>query len=350
MSGSGFGRASHVGLSAKGQEEFNVQIIVVSERFATAKSLTFTSRHLLAVAMAFTLLIVALSSMFSYLALRHAADLKLPFLQEAIAVVRQSETRQTQDLVRDSLKAIAGRVGQLQAQMLHLDSLGDRLSSITGVKPSEFQAAPVTPSGAAKANGGQGGPLLRPSLELSADKINQEVELLIKRAEAQNDYLSVVESTLMDERIARNRLPTVLPVNAMWNASVFGWRDDPFTGQRAMHEGVDFSAQVGTPIVAAANGKVVAAEPHPDYGLMVDVDHGNDYVTRYAHASKLVVKVGQFVKRGQKLSEVGTTGRSTGPHLHFEVRYKGAAVNPSRFLPKKGDASLVALTPGSSRR
>ena len=99
-----------------------------------------------------------------------------------------------------------------------------------------------------------------------------------------------------------------------------------------MHEGIDFIADSGTPIVAAAAGIVVAAERHPQYGNLVEIDHGNDLVTRYAHASRVLVKEGALVKRGQKIAEVGSTGRSTGPHLHFEVRFKGAAQNPSRFL------------------
>jgi murein DD-endopeptidase MepM/ murein hydrolase activator NlpD len=99
-----------------------------------------------------------------------------------------------------------------------------------------------------------------------------------------------------------------------------------------MHEGIDFIAETGTPIVAAAAGIVVTSEFHPQYGNVIEIDHGNDLLTRYAHASKLLVKHGAIVKRGQKIAEVGSTGRSTGPHLHFEVRYKGAAQNPSRFL------------------
>jgi len=99
-----------------------------------------------------------------------------------------------------------------------------------------------------------------------------------------------------------------------------------------MHEGVDFMAEAGSAILASAGGVVVYADTHPQYGNMVEIDHGNDIVTRYAHASKLLVKVGQVVRRGDKIAEVGSTGRSTGNHLHFEVRYKGIAQNPVRFL------------------
>jgi murein DD-endopeptidase MepM/ murein hydrolase activator NlpD len=313
-----------------------MQIIFVSNRFSTAKSLIVTTRHLLFVGVGLVVLIIALAGSLSYLTLRHAAQLKMPFLQDALVAAQQEESQRTQDFVRDNLKAIASKVGQLQAQMLHLDSLGERLSSIAGVKPGEVKSA----GNVKAAQGGQGGPLLSSaSYRMSAEELGQEVDRMLLRAESQTDYMSIVEAALMDQRIARNRLPTVLPVNALWNASMFGWRSDPFTGQRAMHEGVDFSAQVGTGIVAAANGVVVGAERHTDYGLMVEIDHGNDYTTRYAHCSRLLVKVGQLVKRGQKIAEVGTTGRSTGPHLHFEVRNKGMALNPSRFLPRTGDTS-----------
>jgi murein DD-endopeptidase MepM/ murein hydrolase activator NlpD len=124
----------------------------------------------------------------------------------------------------------------------------------------------------------------------------------------------------------------MMPVSAPYNASGFGRRVDPFTGQWAMHEGLDFLADYGMPIVAAAAGVVMFAGFHPQYGNMIDIDHGNDLVTRYAHASKLFVKEGDVVQRGRKIAEVGSTGRSTGPHLHFEVRFRGAPQNPTRFL------------------
>jgi murein DD-endopeptidase MepM/ murein hydrolase activator NlpD len=123
-----------------------------------------------------------------------------------------------------------------------------------------------------------------------------------------------------------------MPVTTKWYSSGFGVRIDPFTGRSVFHEGVDFTAAMGTPIVAAAGGVVVYSGFHSEYGNMIDVDHGNDLVSRYAHASKRMVKVGQVVVRGQKIAEVGSTGRSTGPHLHFEVRHKGLPQNPSRFL------------------
>lgn len=312
-----------------------MQIIVVSRRFPKAISINVSLPQLLLGTGAMVFLVLLLSGSLSYVALRHAADLKISILKDVVAGVQEEESRKTQDMVRDNIKAIASKVGQLQAQLLHLDTLGERLSSVAGIKPSELRQAE------ARKSEGKGGPLVGvDQYRMSAEELGFEVDRLMRRVEFQADYLSVVESSLMDARVAHNRLPTVLPVNALWSASAYGWRVDPFTQQRAMHEGVDFSARIGTPIVAAANGVVVTAEKHPEYGNLVEVDHGNDYTTRYAHASILLVKPGQLVKRGQRLAEVGSTGRSTGPHLHFEVRHKGASVNPARFLPRLGDTSI----------
>jgi murein DD-endopeptidase MepM/ murein hydrolase activator NlpD len=133
--------------------------------------------------------------------------------------------------------------------------------------------------------------------------------------------------------------------------SPFGWRTDPFTGRSALHTGHDYQADTGTPIVAAAGGVVVAAETHAQYGNMVEVDHGNDLVTRYAHASRLLVKKGDLVKRGQKLAEVGSTGRSTGPHLHFEVLVQGVWQDPKKFLaaaPASPVAQASATQPAAA--
>jgi murein DD-endopeptidase MepM/ murein hydrolase activator NlpD len=144
--------------------------------------------------------------------------------------------------------------------------------------------------------------------------------------------LGVLDAQLIEEA-EKNRLqPTMMPVSAPYNSSSFGRRIDPFTGELAMHEGIDFLAEPGSPVVAAAAGVVVFAGFHPQYGYMVDIDHGNDLVTRYAHCAKLYAKEGDVVQRGRRIADVGSTGRSTGPHLHFEVRFRGAAQNPARFL------------------
>jgi murein DD-endopeptidase MepM/ murein hydrolase activator NlpD len=132
-------------------------------------------------------------------------------------------------------------------------------------------------------------------------------------------------------------LPNSKPLADGFVGSGFGWRTDPFTGRMARHEGMDFAAPPGTPIHAAAGGVVLLAEFHPEYGNVVEIDHGNQLMTRYAHALRLSVRPGDLVKRGQKIAEVGSTGRSTGPHLHFEVHSKGVAQNPSRFLSRPGN-------------
>ncbi|BBO19967.1 MAG: peptidoglycan DD-metalloendopeptidase family protein [Burkholderiales bacterium] len=311
-----------------------MHIILVSDRLATARTITITLRHLVLAAVGLALTVLLLSSLFSYVTVRHAAEVRLPFLQSLLMSVREQETQKARDFMRENLNAMAVRLGQMQAQLMRLDTLGERLGQLSGIKATELKPADKP---------GQGGPLVVPSKPLTPEDIQRQLDQLSRQLESKGDYLGLIESEMMDERVKKNQLPTALPVEAQWNASSFGWRIDPFTGEQAMHEGIDFSAPPGTPIRAAAAGIVVAAERHPFYGNMVEIDHGNDLVTRYAHASKLLVKEGALVKRGQKVAEVGSTGRSTGPHLHFEVRFKGAAQNPNRFLQNAQQQKLALI-------
>ena len=146
------------------------------------------------------------------------------------------------------------------------------------------------------------------------------------------DLLTVLESRLFDQHIRKHMVPTESPAPGKDVGSRFGWRIDPLTGQSALHAGLDFSADTGAPIVAAAAGVVITQEYHHQFGNMVEIDHGNQLVTRYAHASKVLVKRGDLVRRGQKIAEVGSTGRSTGAHLHFEVLVQGVPQDPQKFL------------------
>lgn len=301
-----------------------MHIILVSNRLAKARTVTLTPRLVLALGAGFVALVLLLSSLFSYLTVRHAAEIRLPFLQELVRAITIEESQRNRDHVRENLKAMAIKLGEMQAQLSRLDSLGERLSSLAGLKPQEVKSENAP-------RDGRGGPLINPA-PMEAHELQAAVDALAQKLEARTDTLSMIEAQLFEERVRRNLLPTTLPVEVQWNASTFGWRIDPFTGERAMHEGVDFPAAVGTPIVAAAAGVVVSAEYHPEYGYLVEIDHGNDLSTRYAHTSKMFVQPGAVVKRGQLIAAVGNTGRSTGPHLHFEVRYRGSAQNPNRFL------------------
>jgi murein DD-endopeptidase MepM/ murein hydrolase activator NlpD len=224
------------------------------------------------------------------------------------------------------LDAMATRIGQMQAQIQRLDALGTRLAKLTGMKPEEFQFSKPP---------AQGGPLVTlPAQAMSTSILEMQMNSLSNVVSDRSDKLLALETMLLQNQLSRKLLPSIPPVRVGWYSSNFGWRLDPFTGANAMHEGVDYVVDAGVPIHASAGGVVAYAGAHPQYGNMVEIDHGNDIVTRYAHASKLLVKVGQVVRRGEKIAEVGSTGRSTGNHLHFEVRYKGSAQNPVRFLEK----------------
>lgn len=312
-----------------------MHIILVSDRLATAKSISLSMRHFVLASSLLACSVLGLASLFSFLTLRHAAELRLPFFQELGLAVRAEESQRTQAFMRDNLNAMAIKIGEIQAKVLRLDSLGERVASLVGIKPQELKAVEKP---------GQGGPLVEPTQAFSSEALQRQLDVLAQQVDLRSDYLGLVESQLLDERVRSNLLPTTLPVQTQWNTSGFGMRIDPFTGSRSMHEGVDFPGEVGTPIVAAAAGIVIVSEYHPGYGNLIEIDHGKGLTTRYAHCSKLLAQPGVFVRRGQRIAELGSTGRSTGPHLHFEVRSNGAAMNPNDFL-RHAQQTDLALAP-----
>jgi murein DD-endopeptidase MepM/ murein hydrolase activator NlpD len=223
---------------------------------------------------------------------------------------------------------MAVKLGEMQSQLMRLDTLGERLAKAAGFKPHELMFG-ETP--------GRGGAVSSlPQFDLSMGEFMRQLESLTRQLDDRGDKLGILESSLTLDSARKKLVPTILPVAGGWYSSNFGWRIDPFNGQRAFHEGIDVIAEQGTTVVAAGAGVVVYSDFHPQYGNMIEIDHGNDLISRYAHASKRLVKVGDLVLRGAKIAEVGRTGRATGTHLHFEVRQRGAPVDPGQFLKLPG--------------
>lgn len=303
-----------------------MNIILVSGRLAKARTITLGPKHI-AVATAGVLFAVLLTSgLLNFAMLRYAAE--LPFLKSQVRSIQQSQLVENESYMRDNLNAMAQRLGQMQAQLLRLDTLGERLAKLAGFKPQDFQFN--------EAPGRGGAPSAVPSQDVSLDDMFKQVDKLTRQVDDRGGKLSALESILVIDSAKKKLIPTMMPVIGGAYNSNFGWRLDPFNGQHSYHEGIDFAGSLGTPILAAAGGVVVYAEYHAAYGNMVEIDHGNDLITRYAHASKLLVKVGDMVLRGAKIAEMGSTGRSTGTHLHFEVRQRGVSVNPAQFLQLPG--------------
>ncbi|MGV3740939.1 MAG: M23 family metallopeptidase [Burkholderiaceae bacterium] len=303
-----------------------MQVILLHSRFTQAKSLTLTGRHLILLACAFTATVIVGAVLLHYLVFRIGVGSNLPFFKDLAPALVQSDQEKKDRYVKENLTAMAVRLGEMQAQLMRLDALGERVQGLAGVKPQEFNFKEMPGRGGAEPG------MSDMSHALTMNEFQLALDAMSRDIQYRSDYLNVVETSLMQDKIRFKFLPTIQPVNVGYNASGFGQRLDPFSGQNAAHKGIDFAAPVGTPIVAAAGGVVIASEYHHQFGNMLEIDHGNDIVTRYAHASKLLVSVGDIVRRGQHVADIGSTGRSTGAHLHFEVLVKGVQQNPHKFL------------------
>lgn len=294
---------------------------------ARARTITLDWRHWTSIGATLLVLFLIFTFAFNFVTLKWAAATRHPWLAAIVLADQREEAAKAEERVQAHLNTMAVRLGELQAQMLRMENVGDRLAKTAGLKPQELQSLePGKPPG----RGGAESSL--PARNLSLDEFSDLVASLKQQMDSRTDQLSVLEALLVHDSANRKFLPTLYPILDGWYSSNFGYRIDPFTGQQSMHEGIDFPADVGTTVVAAASGKVIYAEWHPAYGKMIEVDHGNGLVSRYAHTSSMLVKEGDLVVRGQRIATVGSTGRSTGPHLHFEVRLNGVPQNPARFL------------------
>ncbi|MCB1999351.1 MAG: M23 family metallopeptidase [Rhodoferax sp.] len=291
------------------------------------------TRLVLSALLASLVLMLVAAAMYHWVFLKGARE-RWPVVGALVRLVVQDEFEQRDKFMRENLDVLARQLGEMQAKLTQLESLGERVSGLAGINAGDIKSKP-----------GQGGALVtgRP---LSVDELQATLADLDRLTAQRTDLLTVLESRLFDQKMRDMMVPTQKPLADGNLGSNFGWRIDPITGRSALHTGLDFQADKGTPILAAAGGIVVVQEYHSAYGNMVEIDHGNDLVTRYAHASSVFVKKGDLVRRGQKIAAVGSTGRSTGAHLHFEVLVSGVPQDPQKFLAA-GD-SLVAQQQASA--
>lgn len=297
-----------------------MHLIITDPWLARKRPIHLTGSQIIGVVLAVGVALLLLAVLVYHSVFVYGARQGWPLVTPIVEMIASKERLNQERYLKENLDVMARKLGELQAKLVQLDSLGDRVAGLAGVSAAEMKSA-----------GGSGGPLVLPQ-GLSLDSVRSSMEAIDAYALGQSDKLEFVESHLFTEKMRKYMLPTAEPVPGVVTGSGFGWRIDPLTGQRALHTGLDFPAEVGTPVLAAAGGVVVAHESHPAYGNMLEIDHGNDLITRYAHASRLLVQKGDIVKKGQPVAEVGSTGRSTGAHLHFEVWLAGVAQNPQTFL------------------
>ena len=246
------------------------------------------------------------------------AEMKLEIMQQQEMLNQISSEHET------NINALAARLAELTAASTRLDALGERLVQLGQLDPEEFdfnQAPPV------------GGPeMIISDGQSNATAMSQSVDRLSQVLRSQFARLDALQLLLLDRNLENERTPAGWPVSSGWISSGFGERNDPFTGKRAQHEGVDFAGTKGSEILGVASGVVIWSGSRQGFGNLLEIDHGNGYVTRYAHNDELLVKAGDGISAGQVIAKMGLTGRATSPHVHFEVLYQGKAVNPHEFV------------------
>ena len=299
-----------------------MNIILVSDSLAKSRSVTLSQTQVVLIAFGILLSGFFLAMATYTVTMKFAVDLRNPYLRTLLAVLHADEVKRSEAEMKDNLSSLAVKVGELQARIMRLDAFGERLARAAGVKQNEFRFDEKP---------GQGGPSpVAGGRDLSVDEFNQMLAEISRVLDDRSDKLGVLDSLLMDDRLARKTIPTTMPVEAGYYSSNYGYRLDPITGKSTFHTGVDIIALPGTAVMAAAGGVVSTVAFVPEYGNIVDDDNG--LTSRYAHLSRSLVRVGDVVMKGQKIALVGATGRTTGPHLHFEVREKGIPLNPNKFL------------------
>ncbi|MCP4332034.1 MAG: peptidoglycan DD-metalloendopeptidase family protein [Gammaproteobacteria bacterium] len=222
-----------------------------------------------------------------------------------------------------NIDALSSRIGRLQAHVMRIDALGRKLVKMASIDRTEFDfdSPPAL-----------GGPETVPNKVFEQDELSLAIDELGLQLYKRENQLVVMEDLVLNENLQKEVEPSGRPITKGWLSSYFGMRTHPISGRREMHKGIDFAGKMGGAVIAVAKGVVTYAGKRYSYGQLVEIAHGNGYSTRYAHNSLLLVSVGDTVEKGFQIAEIGSSGRSTGPHVHFEVIKNGVEVNPVRFI------------------
>lgn len=304
-----------------------MNIIIHSKRLRRSGHISFNQSKALIV-MAFLLFLLPVGMLYTGYTLGQnahgpTASAMLTSLYDDLNRQRR-EIGEAKRVADDNVNALSIRLAQMQAQMWRLNALGERLTKMAKLDRGEFDFDAVP---------AQGGPAeIGEQQSVEIPDFLKRMDELTHQVDDRSKQLAVLESMLMNRNLQAEVLPAGRPIKRGWTSSFFGMRTDPFTGKLEHHKGVDFAGKDGSDIISVASGVVTYAGPRYGYGNLVEVNHGNGYVTRYGHCKEIMVKVGDTVKKGQLIALMGSTGRSTGPHVHFEVRLNGKNVNPEKYV------------------
>ncbi len=311
-------------------------ILVPSKLNGKRIAASISGRQLIAIGLSVVLLLPALVGFVTYrvneMLERQDGGMAIVTYRDELQKSRVSFSAAREEATRH-LNALAQRLGALQAQIMRLNALGTRLTHMAGLDPHEFNfdALPA-----------MGGPEKNVSDTVSSPDVIKNMDTLTRDLERSQARLMALENLMLDRKLNASVTPSGWPVEGGWVSSGFGERMDPFTGHQVIHEGVDITGRYGGPIFATAEGLVSWVGEKAGYGLVVEVMHESGLVTRYAHTSAIMVKEGDRIKKGQQIALIGSSGRSTGPHLHFEVLRNGQPVDPSRFLKQAAGMQTAA--------
>ena len=236
---------------------------------------------------------------------------------------QQTQLEHIREEADADVDALASRIGLLQAHVMRLDALGRKLVHMASIDKAEFDFERIP---------ALGGPETNSNRVFELDELSKAIELLSRELEVRENQLVVMENLVLDENLNKEVKPSGRPIVKGWLSSYYGMRTHPISGRREMHKGIDFAGKLGGPVIAVAKGVVTYAGKRYNYGRLIEIAHGNGYSTRYAHNSRLLVSVGDTVEKGFQIAEIGSSGRSTGPHVHFEVLKNGRQINPVRFI------------------
>ena len=307
-----------------------MEVILVSKNKSSASKITLHSGML-----SFCLLLAGVFAIgMFYAGIQFSEKYSMGFIQDQYLQLQQdylAEINKQKEMLehakqdaRVNLDALATRLSKLQGHIMRLDALGARLARMADLEDVYFDG---------NTSMGMGGPESSiSSNSLPVSDFMKQLELLENDIDNSNDKLSAMEMLLMNNDIQSKTQPDGSPLQNGWISSLFGWRADPITGRKEFHEGIDFAGKSGSLVSAVAAGIVTWAGKRNGYGHMIEIDHGNGYVTRYAHNRQNLVNIGDKVDKGQVIAIIGSSGRSTGTHIHFEVVHNGKNVNPKKFI------------------